>query len=134
MMSSTYRGAAVAILAHVLLMYAAFTVLAVNFDFPDVLRRPAAERLDLFQQVQRVVRPTYWVLTLTGFTQIAVAVLLNQTFRDRWQPVAILGMVFGIVAGRSASASCAGWCSRPISPVPRRTLRSWTSPARPSPW
>jgi hypothetical protein len=109
MRSSTYRGAAVAILAHVLLMYAAFTVLAVIFDFPDVLRRPAAERLDLFQQVQRVVQPAYWVLTLTGFTQIAVAVLLDRTFRDRERPVVILGMVFGVVAGAFQTLGFVRW-------------------------
>ena len=96
---STYRGAAVAILAHLLLVYAAFTVLALVFDFPEVLRRPATERLDLFQRVQGIVRPVYWVLTLTGFTQIAVAVFLHQVFRDRGRTLTVLGLVCGVVAG-----------------------------------
>jgi hypothetical protein len=94
-----YRHAAIAILAHVLLLYAAFTVLGVVFDFPDVLRRPAAERLGLFQQVEGVVRPVYGVLTLTGFTQVVVAVMLYQAFRERGGTPLMLGLVFGVVAG-----------------------------------
>lgn len=106
---SDYRGAAVAILAHVLLVYAAFTMLAVVFDFPEVLRRPATERLDLFQRVQGVVRPAYWVLTLTGFTQIGLAVFLHQAFRDRGRTLLMLGLVFGVVAGALQALGFVRW-------------------------
>jgi len=96
---AAYRGAATTILVHVLVLYAAFTVLAVVFGFPDVLRRSAAERLDLFQRAASVVRPVYWVLALTGFTQIGMAVFLFQSWRDRGRTLALFGLVFGVVTG-----------------------------------
>lgn len=96
---AAYRGAAAAILVHVLVLYAAFTVLAVVFQFPDVLRGPAAERLDLFLRTATLVRPTYWVLALTGFTQIAMAVLLFQSFPERGRTLPLFGLVFGVLAG-----------------------------------
>lgn len=96
---AAYRGAAIGIAVHVLVLYAAFTLLAMVFDFPDVLRRPAIERLDLFQQTRALVRPTYWVLTLTGLTQIAVTVFLFQAFRDRGRTLIVFGAVFGTLAG-----------------------------------
>lgn len=123
---TAYRGAAVAILAHVLLVYAAFTVLAAVFDFPEVLRRPATERLDLFQRVQHVVRPAYWVLTLTGFTQVLLAVCLHQTFRDRGRTIAVLGMVFGVVAGTLQALGFVRWVV--LTPYLARAL---TDPAVP---
>lgn len=96
---TAYRAAAVAILAHVFLLYAAFTLLAIVFQFPEVLRRPAAERLDLFLRTMSVVRPAYWVLALTGFTQIAVAILLFQALPGRGRTLPLFGLVFGACAG-----------------------------------
>lgn len=123
---SACRGAALAILAHVLLVYAAFTVLTLVFDFPEVLRRPATERLDLFQRVQDVVRPAYWLLTLTGFTQIGLAVFLHQTFRDRGRTLAVLGLVFGVVAGALQALGFVRWVV--LTPYLARAL---TDPAVP---
>jgi hypothetical protein len=123
---SAHRGAAVAILAHVLLVYAAFTVLALVFDFPEVLRRPATERLDLFQRVQGVVRPAYWVLTLTGFTQIVLAVFLHQAFRERGRTLLVLGLVFGVVAGALQALGFVRWVV--LTPYLARAL---TDPAVP---
>lgn len=84
---------------HVLLLYAGFTVLALVFEFPDVLRRSAAERLDLFLRQAAVVRPAYWLLTLTGFTQIVVAALVYQSLPARGRTVALLGLIFGVLTG-----------------------------------
>jgi len=123
---STYRGAAIVILAHVLLVYAAFTVLAMVFDFPEVLRRPATERLDLFQRVQGVVRPAYWVLTLTGFTQIVVALFLHQAFRDRGRTLLMLGLVFGTIAGVLQSLGFVRWVV--LTPYLARALADPTVP------
>lgn len=123
---STYRGAALAILAHVLLVYGAFTVLALVFDFPEVLRRPATERLDLFQRVQGVVRPAYWVLTLTGFTQIGLAVLLHQAFRDRGRTLAVLGLVLGAIAGLLQALGFVRWVV--LTPYLARALADPTVP------
>lgn len=122
----TYRSAAAAILAHVLLVYAAFTVLALVFDFPEVLRRPATERLDLFQRVQGVVRPAYWILTLTGFTQVLLAVCLHQVFRDRGRTLVLLGLVFGVVAGVLQALGFVRWVV--LTPYLARAL---TDPAVP---
>lgn len=97
--AAAYRGAAATILVHVLVLYAAFALLAAVFQFPDVLRRSAAERLEMFQQAAALVRPTYWVLALTGFTQIAMAVFLFQSLRERGRTLPLFGLLFGVLAG-----------------------------------
>ncbi len=106
---AAYRGAAVVVLAHVLLLYAGYTVLALVFDFPDVLRRPAVERLDLFVRQATVVRPAYWLLALTGFTQIVMAALLYQSLPARGRTVALLGLIFGVLAGALQTLGFIRW-------------------------
>jgi len=81
--TAAYRGSGIAILAHVVALFAGFTVLGLVFDFPDVLRRPAVERLALYSAHQPIVQATYWLLAMTGFTQIAITGFLFRTFRDR---------------------------------------------------
>jgi Domain of unknown function (DUF4386) len=96
---AAYRGAASAIFVHVVLLFAGFTILGVVFDFPDVLRQPAAERLALFVAHQRVVQPTYWLLAMTGFSQIFIAGFLYRALRDRDRAVALFALIFGILCG-----------------------------------
>lgn len=97
--AAAYRGGAITILAHVLVLVAGFAMLAAVFDFPEILRRSAAERLTLFLSQAAIVRPAYWVLALTGFTQIGMAVFLYQAFRDRTATVHLFSLIFGVLTG-----------------------------------
>ena len=94
-----YRGAAASIMLHVLLLFAGFSLLAAVFEFPGILRQPSAYRLNLYLQSQGTVQPLYWMLAMSGFTQIAIAVFLHRSFRDRSSTVLTFALVFGILTG-----------------------------------
>lgn len=96
---AAYRGAAISIFIHIIALFAGFTVLAVVFGFPDVLRVPAPERLATFVANQQVIQPTYWLLAMTGFTQILIAGFTYRAFRDRDSATLLFALVFGILCG-----------------------------------
>ncbi len=94
-----YRGAAASIFVHILLLFVGFTILASVFEFPDILRQTAPYRLNLYRDNQAIVQPTYWLLAMTGFTQIAIAVFLFRSFRDRDTTVLTFALLFGVLTG-----------------------------------
>ena len=71
-----YRGTALFIFLHVAVLFICFSVLGVVFEFPEVLRQPAQYRLGLFRANQGIILPVYWLLALSGFSQIAISVFL----------------------------------------------------------
>jgi len=93
------RGAAVSILVHVLALLAGFSLLGAIFEFPEILRQTSPYRLTLFLRNQASVQATYWLLAMTGFTQIAMAVFLHQCFRERDTTLQRFALVFGILTG-----------------------------------
>jgi hypothetical protein len=95
---STYRATAVTIIFHVLAISIAFNILVVVFEFPDILRAPAAYRLTLFAENSNIVIPTYYVLALTGLTQVLLSMLLYQSFAEKNGLVRITA-VFGVLTG-----------------------------------
>ena len=94
-----YRGAAFSIFAHVLALFAGFSLLATVFEFPEILRQPAPYRLELYLRHQPAVQALYWMLAMTGFTQIAMTVFLHRSFRERSSTVLSFALVFGILTG-----------------------------------
>ena len=94
-----YRGAAVSIFLHVVALVVGFSILAAVFEFPEVLRATSFHRLSLYATRQSIIQPTYWILAVTGFTQIAIAVFLHRSFRDRDATVLKFALIFGILAG-----------------------------------
>lgn len=97
--AAIYRSAAFFLLLHIVILFAGFTILADVFAFPDVLRLPAEDRLALFREGQDVIVPTYWALTMTGFTQIFVASFLALALRPYWGGLVTLMLVFGVLTG-----------------------------------
>lgn len=104
-----YRGTAILIIAHILALFVGFTVLAIVFQFPDVLRLPAAERLALYRDGQSIIQPTYWVLAMTGLTQIGISVFLFQSFRNRMRTALVFSLVFGVLCGILQTAGFIRW-------------------------
>lgn len=96
---AAYRGAAIAIICHVVALFVGFTILGIVFDFPDILRVPAPERLASYVAHQRIIQPTYWLLAMTGFTQIFIAGFTYRAFRDRDRATLMFALVFGILCG-----------------------------------
>lgn len=109
MTNSENRLTAFILVAHIAAMFAGFTILAGVFQFPEVLRFPASERLALFRAHQDVIVPTYWMLAMTGFSQIFIAALLSRRFGAKAGSAAALALVFGIIAGFGQAMGFGRW-------------------------
>lgn len=94
-----YRVTAVTIIIHVLILSICFNVLVSVFEFPDILRQTAVYRLTLFAEKSAIVVPVYYLLALTGFTQIILSVMLYQSFSNKKSNLALMMMIFGILTG-----------------------------------
>jgi len=103
------RLTAAVLIIHIVAMFGGFMVLGPAFEFPDVLRYPAAERFAIFAENQSVIRPTYWVLTMTGITQILISILLYHVARAQSQTAATLSLIFGTLAGFCQALGFGRW-------------------------
>lgn len=106
---ATRRAAALVATLHIVALFVGFTVLAAVFQFPEVLRLPAAERLALFRDQQAIVQPVYWMLAMTGLTQVALAVLMYRSFRQRDTTTLALALTFGVLCGILQTAGFIRW-------------------------
>jgi hypothetical protein len=104
-----YRGAAISIVVHVLALLAGVSLLGAAFEFPDILRQPAPYRLELYLRNQSTIQSGFWILAMTGFTQIAMSVFLYRSFRERDSAVLSFALVFGILAGMLQTMGFIGW-------------------------
>lgn len=103
------RITAVILFVHITAMFGGFVVLGPAFDFPDVLRYPASERFAIFAESQSLIRRTYWVLTMTGMTQILISVLLFHAVRAPSHAGATLALIFGSLAGLCQALGFGRW-------------------------
>ncbi len=106
---TVYRLAAFFLVLHILILFSGFSVLTDAFQFPDVLRLPAAERLALFRDGQDVIVPAYWALTMSGFTQIFAAVFLALAMRPYSGGLVTLAIVFGTLTGLGQAFGFGRW-------------------------
>jgi len=97
------------LVAHILVLFTGFTLLAQIFDFPEVLRLSADERLARFAAASSIIIPTYWALAMTGFSQILISVLLAQSLRGGAPKLAQLSLVFGVVTGFGQAMGFGRW-------------------------
>ena len=86
-------------LVHVGLISAGFLILADQFSFPDILRATSHERLALFRAHQGLIVPAYYLMGLSGLTQIAIAVLFHQSFARSGSTLLVAALVAGVLGG-----------------------------------
>lgn len=103
------RVTAVVLVVHIVAMFAGFMALGPAFEFPDVLRYPAPERFAMFAENQSVIRSTYWVLMMTGITQIVIAILLYHVVRAPSNTAATQALIFGTLAGFCQALGFGRW-------------------------
>lgn len=103
-----YLTAAVLIL-HISAMFAGFMILGPAFEFPEVLRYPTAERFAIFAENRHIIQPTYWVLTMTGISQILISVLLFHLLPRQDNPAGTLSLIFGTLAGFCQALGFGRW-------------------------
>jgi hypothetical protein len=96
-------------LVHVGLLSAGFLILAEQFSFPDILRASAQERLALFRENQSIVVAAYYMMGLTGITQIALAVAFHQSFARSGSTLLIAALVAGVLGGAFQAMGFMRW-------------------------
>ena len=106
---SIYAAAAGFLVLHIIILFGGFTALAVEFQFPDVLRLPTQERLALFRENQPIIVATYWALTMSGFTQIFAAVFLGLALRPYRGGLITLALIFGTITGLGQAMGFGRW-------------------------
>ncbi len=104
-----YLTAALFLVLHIVLLFGGFTLLAIEFQFPDVLRLPTEERLALFRDNQPVIVATYWGLTMSGFTQVFAAVFLSLALRPYRGGLVTLVLIFGTITGIGQAMGFGRW-------------------------
>jgi Domain of unknown function (DUF4386) len=97
------------IIAFGLVTSAAFGILSTVFEFPDVLRRPGGEVLALYRKNIGVVRPTYWLLAMTGLVLIGISVELGRFLTPFGEGPARLVSGFGVATGVFWSLGYTRW-------------------------
>lgn len=104
-----HRLTALVLVVHIVAMFAGFTLLADVFEFPDVLRYPAAERLALFHAHQDQIVPIYWMLAMTGFSQVFISLMLGARTGAQGSDAARLAVMFGVIAGFGQAMGFGRW-------------------------
>jgi hypothetical protein len=84
---------------HVGLLSAGFLILADQFSFPEILRAPSEERLALFRQNQSLIVPAYYMMGLSGLTQVMLAVMFHQSFAKAGSTLLVAALVAGVLGG-----------------------------------
>ena len=76
---------------------ATFALLGKRFDYPNILRRPAAEILDRFHAGGSTLVLLFWMFMLSGLLLIPVVVLFGQALG--FTGIIPLAVVMGVLAG-----------------------------------
>ena len=94
-----YGVAFILTLIHVGLLSVGFLILVDQFSFPEILRATSQERLALFQQNQGMIIPAYYMMGLSGLTQVALAVMFHQSFARQGSTLLVAALVAGVLGG-----------------------------------
>ena len=87
------------LIATPILFMAAFTMLQINFEYPDILRKPAAYVMEQFVAGGRGLIANWYVMAFSAMLFVPIAVLLHPYLvrGDTWfMPLAT---TFGVIAG-----------------------------------
>jgi len=89
---------------------ACFTLLQIQFEYPDILRQPTAEVLTKFQAGGSELIALWYALTLTAVLFIPVVVLFHYVLAAQKTSVALwLATTFGVVAGLAQTLGFLRW-------------------------
>src|SRR5215210_2670846 len=89
---------------------ACFTLLQMQFEYPDILRQPTADVLIKFQAGGTRLIAVWYALTLTAVLFIPVVVLLHHVLAAHETSVALsVATVFGVMAGLAQTLGFLRW-------------------------
>ena len=98
-MTTLQRMTGLAMIAVPVVFMAAFTGLQMSFNYPDILRQPAAEILAGFTAGGPALLATWYIFMLSALAFIPVGVLSGLWLWPRSQTAAAFAATFGILAG-----------------------------------
>lgn len=110
--SSTINNVLAALLLlEVIAVLIPFFVLGSVFDFPDILRQPAAKAFALFQQNKGIIVPTYYLFLVSALLYFPLASLLKTRFRSTVKNEAWLDIMYvaGIATGVFQAIGFSRW-------------------------
>lgn len=93
---------------YALLGIVAYSILGAFFDFPEILRKPIAERFALFQLHETIIVPTYYAFAFTGVLQILFSIYLYQVIAGKASS-SLAGLTFGVLAGLCQTLGFIRW-------------------------
>jgi hypothetical protein len=89
---------------------ALFTLLQMQFEYPDILRQPTADILAKFQAGGSGLIAAWYGLTLSAVLFIPVVLLLHHVLAGDRAPIALqVGTTFGVVAGFAQALGFLRW-------------------------
>jgi Domain of unknown function (DUF4386) len=95
---STTTLAGLALIALPIAFNAAFALLGMRFDYPDILRRPTAEVLARFSEGGAALVLLWWAFALTAVLFAPVAVLFSQAIPDANGTLLAVATTIGVLA------------------------------------
>jgi hypothetical protein len=98
-MTTLQRTTGLAMIAVPVVFMAAFTGLQMSFNYPDILREPAADILAGFTDGGPALLATWYIFMLSALAFIPVGVLSGLWLWPRSQTAAAFAATFGILAG-----------------------------------
>lgn len=104
-----HRAAGLLLVAVPLIFIAGFTGLQVSFDYPDILRRPAAEVLARFADGGGLLLAFWYAMMLAAILLVPAAVALGFHLWRRDPLLAALSAVFGVLAGLVQAMGLLRW-------------------------
>lgn len=72
------------IIAEIITVLTPFFILGQYFDFPDILRKPAAEAFALFRQNQHIIVPAYYTFMISGLLFLPMTYWLATTLQTNY--------------------------------------------------
>jgi Domain of unknown function (DUF4386) len=94
-----YLSAGILFIAMFIMINVSNSILASNFDFPDILRQPPENALTLYQQNQSLIRPAYYLFAFTGVLMIPISLLLHRILSNRNPMLLTTATTFGVITG-----------------------------------
>jgi len=110
-MTATLRRSAGLLLIIVPIIFTVcFTLLQMQFEYPDILRQPTADVLAKFQDGGPALVAVWYVLTLTAVLFIPVVLLVHRVLAEQEATTALwVATVFGVVAGLAQALGFLRW-------------------------
>jgi hypothetical protein len=81
------------------LFMTAFTLLQINFEYPDILRQPAITVMEKFVAGGSGLIANWYAMVISAILFIPISILLHQFLAQKDSNLMQLGTVFGVTAG-----------------------------------